>query len=89
MTGQYQTIAEIEAEYNGEWVLIANPTHKWRSMEVSGGVVVLHLVDRREFLQRVGDWDCTGCRSYAVRYAGRFPEEEDEELPVEPEMARQ
>ena len=39
MTGQYQTIAAIETEYNGEWVLIANPTHKRRSMEISGGVL--------------------------------------------------
>ena len=90
MTGKYQTMAEIEAEYDGEWVLIANSTHKRRSMEVSGGVVVVHCADRLEYFKLIGEWDCTGFKSAAVRYAGTFPELEDDEVEiVEPEMARQ
>lgn len=89
MTGQYQTIAEIEAEYNGEWVMIGNPTSQCPSSPVTGGEVVVHCADRLEFYRLAGEWDCTGFKGAAVQYAGRFPEEDDEVEIVEPEMARQ
>ena len=34
------------------------------------------------------EWKDPGGKYMAVRYAGKFPEAEDEELAVEPELAR-
>jgi hypothetical protein len=84
MNEPYLTMAEIEAKYPNEWVLISNPKLT-RYQEVLGGQVVLHCADRAEFLRRVGEWDGGGTKLAAVRYAGRFPDEDDEPLPVESE----
>ena len=87
MTGKYQTIAEIEVEYNGEWVLIANPTYKPKSPEITGGVVAVHCADRLEYFRMLGEWDSTGIELSAVRFVGCFPEVDEVEI-VEPELAR-
>ena len=87
MNEPYLTWAEIEKQYANEWVLIADPTNRRRSLEVTGGRVVLHCADRAEFLLRVSEGNDAGCTSFAVRYAGKFPEEEVELFPVEPEAA--
>jgi hypothetical protein len=84
MAEPYMTMAEIEAKYPNEWVLIANPTKRGRSLEVTGGQVVLHCVDRAEFLRRVAEWNDPEVRHLASQYIGKFPEEADELLPVEP-----
>jgi hypothetical protein len=83
MAEPYMTMAEIEAKYPNQWVLIDNPKVN-RRQEIVGGHVVLHCADRAEFLRRVGDGEgtLTG-KLAAVRYAGRFPEDDEEILPVD------
>ena len=89
MTEPYLTWAEIEKRYPNEWVLVADPTHPRRSLEVTGGRVVIHCADRAEFLRRVSEGDDAGCTSFAVRYAGPFPETVGEVIPAEPEAVHQ
>ena len=88
MTGKYQTMAEIEAAYDGEWVLIANPTYRRKWHQITGGVVAVHCADRLEYYRLLGEWDGTGVELSAVRFVGRFPEEVEVDS-VEPELARQ
>lgn len=47
MATEYLTMAEIEAKYPNEWVLIDRPTVN-RLNEVTGGFVVAHSPDRDE-----------------------------------------
>jgi hypothetical protein len=89
MSEPYMTMAEIEAKYPNEWVLIANPTKRRRSLEVSGGHVVLHCADRAEFLRQVAEWDDPEVKHLASQYIGKFPEETDDLPQVAPEMTRQ
>ena len=79
----YLTTAEIEAKYPNEWVLIANPTKRRRSQEVTGGHVILHSPDHAEFLRMVGEWDDPEIKHLASWYTGKFPV--DELLPADPE----
>lgn len=86
MREPYLTMAEIERQYPNEWVLIDSPTTRGKLLEVTGGHVVLHCADRAEFLRRVEEWDGSGSRLSAVRYVGRFPEENDEVIPAGEEV---
>ncbi|HET6575001.1 MAG TPA: hypothetical protein VFG68_15450 [Fimbriiglobus sp.] len=45
MGDEYLTMAEIEAKYPGEWVLLDRPT-KDRHGDVTGGRLVFHQADR-------------------------------------------
>ena len=82
MAEPYMTMAEIEAKYPNQWVLIANPKVN-RRQKIVGGHVVLHCADRAEFLRRVGDGEGAIGNSAAVRYVGRFPEDEEEIVPID------
>jgi hypothetical protein len=84
MAEPYMTMAEIEAKFPNEWVLIADPKMT-RHHEIVGGVVVLHCADRAEFLRRVGEGEGAGSKLAAVQYAGRFPEDDEVILPAESE----
>jgi hypothetical protein len=86
MAEPYLTMAEIEARYPNEWVLIDKPTSVPGSLAVTGGVVVFHCPDRAEFIRRV--FDFPEVRDGAIQYVGRFPEPDDEVIHVEPELAR-
>ena len=88
MSEPYLTMAEIEVRYPNQWVLIANPTRRGRSLAPTGGHVVVHAADRAEFYRLCREWDDGKTRSFAVEYAGKFPEEEDEILPAETEVAQ-
>ena len=83
MAEPYLTMAEIEAKYPNEWVLIANPKmgkkHEW----VLGGTVVVHSADRAEFLRLVGEWDDPAVKHVASWYTGK--ETVDDLEPAEPE----
>ena len=48
MNEPYQTMAEIEAKYPNEWVLVDKPTVD-RLDDVIGGNVIWHHADRDEF----------------------------------------
>ena len=68
---QAMTWAEIEAEFDGEWVLIEDP-ELTRSLEVLGGKVIFHSTERGEVYQKMKA--LTELR-HAVRYIGQLPEE--------------
>ena len=53
MYGPYLTIAEIEAKYPNEWVLLAEPAKRLNSLQVTGGCVLTHSADREEFDRRL------------------------------------
>jgi len=65
------TWAEIEAEFDGEWVLIEDP-ELTSLLEVIGGKVVFHSTERKEVYQKMKELPelC-----HAVRYIGKLPEE--------------
>ena len=46
------TIAEIEARFDGEWVLVGDPQTN-DALEVQRGVVLYHARDRYEFDRKV------------------------------------
>jgi hypothetical protein len=54
MAEPYRTMAEIEARYPNEWVLVADPKVD-RLDDVVGGRVVWHHPDRDEFDRRLPD----------------------------------
>jgi hypothetical protein len=83
MAEPYMTMAEIEAKFPNEWVLIANPTARGQSPAPTGGVVVAHSSDRGEFLRRFAEWDDPQCKHIATWYTGTIPPEEI--VPVESE----
>lgn len=89
MSEGYLTMAEIEATYPNEWVLIANPTKKRKTQQVTGGHVVIHCADRVEYWRLLGEWDDPQVKELATQYVGKFPEDEDVMLPIEPALSQQ
>lgn len=83
MAELYLTMAEIEAKYPNEWVLITNPTTRSKSLAPTGGVVVVHSPDRAEYLRLVAEWDDPTVKHFASWYTGEDPV--DELLPPESE----
>lgn len=72
MGSEYLTMAEIDARYPNEWVLIASPKfrRRWGELigELLGGFVVLHSDVRDEFDRRLLEF--TGNGMTAVHYTG-------------------
>jgi hypothetical protein len=56
MADDYLTMAEIEAKYPNEWVLIAEPKSKRGSQAVLGGRVAFHTPDRDELDRRLDEF---------------------------------
>ncbi|HSQ54540.1 MAG TPA: hypothetical protein VLM40_02255 [Gemmata sp.] len=83
MAELYMTMAEIEAKYPNEWVLLAHATTRRGSQEITGGRVVINCPDRAEFLRRVGEWTGDAGSLGAVQYIGVFPEEDEHVLPAD------
>lgn len=54
MSEPYLTLAEIEAKYPSQWVLLDQPTSN-RYDEVTGGCLVLHDPDMDQFHRRMMD----------------------------------
>jgi hypothetical protein len=71
MGEQYLTMAEIEAKYPNEWVLIGNPTTKRGSLAPTGGHVILHCATREEFYRQLGEWDDPAVKHLASWYTGK------------------
>jgi hypothetical protein len=63
------TIAEIEAKFDAEWVLIENPSTD-EAFEVRSGTVLWHDKDRDEVYRRA-----IGARPkrFAIVYTGKMP----------------
>ena len=82
MAEPYLTMAEIEAKYPNEWVLIANPKLS-KHHEIVGGVVVLHSPDKAEYYRLMGEWDDPAVKHTASWYTGKDVGDDFE--PAEPE----
>lgn len=80
MSEPYLTVAEIEAKYPNEWVLLANPK-KDRSNRVVGGFVILHAPTRAEYYRLIDQWDDPDVKHIASHFTG--PLELESELPLE------
>lgn len=63
------TIAEIEAQYHSQWVLLEDP---WTNdaLEVQGGRVVAHSKDRDEIYRCAAK---SRPKRFAVLYTGTIP----------------
>lgn len=73
MSEPYLTMAEIEAKYPNEWVLL--DTVKFgRYQQVLGGVVVAHSANRDEVDQRMVEYP--GNTTIAFHYTGKPDPEE-------------
>jgi hypothetical protein len=70
MAEPYMTMAEIEAKYPNQWVLIDKPTKDRKTGRTSGGVVVLHSADREEFYRRF-EQSLEGVGDCAILYTGK------------------
>ena len=67
---EVMTWAEIEAEFDGEWVLIEGP-EMTRSREVVCGTVVFHGVSKEELYDKLEELRPT-CS--AIRFIGKLPD---------------
>ena len=63
------TIAEIEAKFDAEWILIENPSTD-EALEVRGGTVLCHDKDRDEVYRRAVE---TRPKRFAILYTGKMP----------------
>ena len=88
MNEPYLTMAEIEAKYLNQWVLIANPTKRRKSEAVTGGHVVIHCADRIEYFRLLAEWNDPEITSLATLFAGKFPEGDDVPLGIEPALSQ-
>jgi len=70
MGEKYMTMAEIEATYRDQWVLLDRLTKDRRSDQVTGGRVVFHAPDRDEF-DRGLDAALEGVGDCAIFYTGK------------------
>lgn len=69
-TGEVLTLAEIEARFPSEWVLIEDPD-VGENLEIIRGPVLWHSKDRDEVYQQAID---LGAKSAATVYVGPWPE---------------
>ena len=83
--GPYLTIAEINAKYPNELVLLANPTHRRGSGWPTGGYVVLHAPDRAEFDRQFDAWDDPEVKHLANHWTGEIQGPETFLFDPEPE----
>jgi hypothetical protein len=70
MAEPYLTMAEIEAKYPNQWVLINRPTKDQRTGRTSGGIVVLHSAERADFDQRF-EQSLESVGDCAILYTGK------------------
>lgn len=69
---QVLTIAEIEAEYDSEWVLVGDPHTHEETLEVLDGAVLCHSKDRDEVYRKAVE---LRPRRFAMLYTGKIPED--------------
>lgn len=71
----YSSIAEIEAKYPDEWVLLAEPKVNRKTLEVFGGHVIAHAASWADFDELLGTAKFVG--DAAIHYTGRSPVDSD------------
>ena len=65
------TVSEIEARFESEWVLVADPQTN-AALEVTGGTVLHHSKDRDEVYAKAAALRPQRC---AILYTGVLPED--------------
>ncbi len=66
---EFLTLAEIEENFDSEWVLLADPkTDKHNN--VKGGIVIRHSRNREEVYQKIAE---DQHKKFAVLYVGKLP----------------
>jgi hypothetical protein len=65
------TIAEIESQFESEWVLLAEP-QLGSQKEILGGNVIAHSKDRDEIYRQAGP---AAAQRFAIVYTGRLPKD--------------
>lgn len=69
---QVLTLAEIEAEYDSEWVLVKDPHTDKETLEVVDGMVLCHSKDRDEVYRKAVELKP---RRFAMLYTGKIPKD--------------
>jgi len=69
--GEILTMAQIEASFESEWVLIEDPRTD-AALEVGGGTVRWHGKDREEVYRRAIE---IRPKRFAIVYTGKTPED--------------
>ena len=64
------TLAQIEAQFQSEWVLLEDPQTN-QALEVQGGRVLWHGKDRDEVYRKAVE---VRPKRFAVLYTGKMPE---------------
>jgi hypothetical protein len=72
MQAENLTLDEIKSRYHSEWVLIED-VRTDEHLQVLGGRVLYHHKDRDEVFRRAHE---LRPRDFAVRFTGKFPEED-------------
>jgi len=67
---KFMTLAEIEAHFESEWVLLQDP-ETTEALEVKGGKVLWHSKDRDEVYRKARE---LRPRRSAILYTGTLPE---------------
>jgi len=70
---EVMTMAELEARFPGEWVLVADP-RTTKDLAVRSGRVVWHGHDQDEMYRKSAE---LRLRRFAVLFAGKIPEDID------------
>jgi len=65
------TLAQIERQFDAEWILVSNPETN-ETLEVQGGTVLWHSPDRDEVYQKAIE---LRPKRFAVLYTGELPED--------------
>jgi hypothetical protein len=65
------TLAEIEAQFQAEWILVDNPDTA-KDLAVKGGTVLCHSKDRDEVYRKAVE---LRPRRFAVLYTGKMPKD--------------
>jgi hypothetical protein len=71
MSEPEMTINEIESQFEGEWILVADPQTN-EALEVTGGRVLCHSKDRDEVYRRAV---ALRPKRSAILYTGQMPED--------------
>jgi hypothetical protein len=68
---QILTIAEMEAQFTSEWLLVEDPQTN-ESLEVQTGKVICHSPDREEVYRKAVE---LRPKRFAVLYTGKMPQD--------------
>ena len=82
--GEVLTMAEIQSQFDSEWVLVGDP-HTDESLQVQSGNVIYHSKDRDEVYRKAIE---LRPKRFAMLYTGTLPKDTAIVLPQPAERAR-